>query len=132
MLPDFDDDGYLPPGVHLATLEEVRLVFGEASEIRQVQFESVEWLMSAATVAGARRVILNGSWTTAVAEPNDVDCIVVVDNDFPAHSEQALHLLGGFPFLSIEIAREADLPVMLNVFLSDRSGTRKGVVEVRL
>ena len=37
MIPDFNDHGYLPPGIHPATLEEIAARFGEESELRRVQ-----------------------------------------------------------------------------------------------
>jgi len=41
MIPPFDESGFLPPGVHRATLGEVEGRFGRASEIRRVQMDSV-------------------------------------------------------------------------------------------
>jgi hypothetical protein len=41
MIPYLDDDGYLPPGVHPATLDEVEERFGIGSEVRRVQMESI-------------------------------------------------------------------------------------------
>ena len=39
MIPDFDEQGYLPPGVHVASLDEIEARFGRQSEVRQVQME---------------------------------------------------------------------------------------------
>jgi len=39
MIPPFNDNGYLPPGVHAARLEEVEARFGLASECARVQME---------------------------------------------------------------------------------------------
>jgi hypothetical protein len=36
-IPPFNDDGYLPPGIDPATLEEIAVRFGTESELRQVQ-----------------------------------------------------------------------------------------------
>jgi hypothetical protein len=41
MIPDYNDDGYLPPGIHCATLEEIAARFGQESELRQAQMESL-------------------------------------------------------------------------------------------
>ena len=48
MIPEFTDDGYLPRGVHRATLEEIAARFGQEPELRQVQMESLRWLMDLA------------------------------------------------------------------------------------
>jgi hypothetical protein len=51
VIPDFDQDGYLPPGVHPATIDEIAERFGWQSEPRQVQMESLDWLLEAARQA---------------------------------------------------------------------------------
>src|SRR5579884_1552290 len=83
MIPDFNDDGYLPPGIHLATLEEVAARFGQESEVRQVQMESLRWLLDLARRAGVQRLVVNGSFVTDEVEPNDVDCVLLIGQDFP-------------------------------------------------
>ena len=77
MIPAFDDNGYLPPGIHVATLDEVAARFGQDSEIRKAEMESVRWLIAIAWQAGVERIILNGSFVTDVLEPNDVDIDVI-------------------------------------------------------
>jgi len=69
MIPPFDENGYLPPGVHLATLDEIDERFGSESELRRVQMESLRWLVDLTLRAGASRLIINGSFTTDVFEP---------------------------------------------------------------
>jgi len=55
MLPALNDDGYLPAGVHQATLEEVTAHFGGETELRRVQMESLHGLVDL-----ARRAALCG------------------------------------------------------------------------
>jgi hypothetical protein len=45
MIPPFNDDGRLPPGVHPATLDEIDARFGRGSELRRAQFESLRWMI---------------------------------------------------------------------------------------
>lgn len=104
MIPDFTDDGYLPPGIHQATLEEIEQRFGSGSEIRKVQFESIRWLAELARRAGVRRMILNGSFVTDATEPNDVDCLLLIEEDYPQDVQAAAELQQGLPFLDIELA----------------------------
>ena len=58
MIPAFDDSGWLPPGVHSATLAEVEGRFGRQSELRRIQMESVRWMIDLAQKAG---VVLEAS-----------------------------------------------------------------------
>ena len=85
MIPEFNDDGYLPPGIHPATLEEIAARFGQESELRQVQMESLRWLVDLAR--RSRRfndIIVNGSFVTDALEPNDVDCVLLIAPGFPS------------------------------------------------
>ena len=52
MIPDFDERGYLPPGIHLASLDEIDARFGRQSEVRRVQMESLRWLVALAKRGG--------------------------------------------------------------------------------
>lgn len=39
MIPDFNEHGYLPPGIHRATPAEIEERFGRGSEIRRAQMQ---------------------------------------------------------------------------------------------
>jgi hypothetical protein len=41
MIPDFNEWGYLPAGIHLAPLDEIEARFGHQSEVQRVQFEVI-------------------------------------------------------------------------------------------
>jgi hypothetical protein len=45
--------------------------------------ESIRWLAGLANRAGVRRIVINGSFTTARLEPNDVDCALLIEPGFP-------------------------------------------------
>ena len=95
MIPEFNEVGYLPPGVHLASMEEIATRFGRESEIRQAQMDSVRWLVDMANKAGVQRLIINGSFVTDVFEPNDVDCVLLMGADFPQDTLAEQELLAG-------------------------------------
>jgi hypothetical protein len=133
MLPPFDDNGRLPPGIHPATLDEIDARFGRASELRRVQVESLRWMMDLAKRAGVRRIVLNGSFVTDIIEPNDVDCVLLVGPGFPAHAEAQAELEAGLPFLEVRLGGD-DLfdKYVSDIFATDRRGNVKGMVEVIL
>jgi hypothetical protein len=62
MIPRCHNDGYLPPGIHPASLEEIAARVGQESELRQVQVQSLRWLFDMARRAGVQRVVVNGSF----------------------------------------------------------------------
>src|SRR3954464_10036995 len=82
MIPLLDDDDYLPPGIHSADLDEIETRFGRESALRQVEMESIRWLVDLAGRAGVQRIVINGSFVTAVLDPNDVDCALLIGPGF--------------------------------------------------
>jgi hypothetical protein len=83
MIPEFDRHGYLSPGIHPATIDEVGQRFGKQSEIRRVQFDSICWLVDLARKAKVIKFIINGSFVRDVIEPNDVDCALLIEEFTP-------------------------------------------------
>ena len=72
MIPQFDADGLLPPGIHWATLEEVTTVFGSTPWRRQL-LAGLERARKSLRRAGCRTVYVDGSFVTSKEIPNDFD-----------------------------------------------------------
>ena len=72
MIPAPNAIGELPPGMHLATLEEVEAVFVTTPRRRRL-FEGLRRAIQNLRAAGVRRVFIDGSFVTTKADPNDVD-----------------------------------------------------------
>jgi hypothetical protein len=94
-LPTFDDEGYLPPGIHSATWTTVAERFGRTAARRRL----LAGLRAAARLlaaAGCRRVWLAGSFVTDIEgrearPPRDIDVgweIAGVNLD-PLHPDHA-------------------------------------------
>jgi len=133
MIPPFDENGYLPPGVHPASLDEIRERFGNEPELRRVQMESLEWLVNLARRACVTRLVINGSFTTDAYEPNDVDCVLLMRYDLAPDSIAEAELKAGLPFLEINVVRQDDFDYLVDRhFASDRDFVLKGMVEVHL
>ena len=72
MVPDFTEDGLLPPGVHWATWEQIAERFGTNAwrkELLAGLREALENLRD----AGCRTVYVNGSFVTTTDVPGDFD-----------------------------------------------------------
>jgi hypothetical protein len=131
MIPPFEDNGYLPPGIHRATLDEIETRFAHKSELRQVQMESLRWLVDLAKRAGVARLVINGSFVTDVSEPNDVDCVLLIEPGFPHDTGAETELIQGLPFLDINLVRQAGWDKLVGtVFATDRHYNPKGMIEV--
>jgi hypothetical protein len=85
-LPEVDEHGNLPPGIHDATLEEIERVFGsfQRSGRRPVLMQRLKEYVSEAARAGWRAtVIIDGSFVMSrVDEPEDIDVILVLPSEW--------------------------------------------------
>ena len=82
-IPDFYE-GLLPPGVHECSIDEVRARFGtfQGSDRRPRLFEKLEQYLTEARKTGlVLGVIIDGSFVTAAANPNDIDLLIELRHD---------------------------------------------------
>jgi hypothetical protein len=142
MIPDFRDDGYLPEGLHLATEAEVTFRFGsDTSRRKRLALRLRRWIDLARAVS-ARRLFVDGSFVTSKPEPNDVDAVIWLPDDFVSRVSN-----GNFEAIELEtmlltrrpeeiFAAEdrRDWDDWLEFFSRTREpdGRRKGVVEIEI
>src|SRR5262245_27238275 len=89
-IPALDANGLLPPGVHEASIEEVRELFGQFRETEQrvrLQAALEAFLAEARGTHLVVAVIVDGSFTTGKAQPGDVDIVVVQRPDADTTTE---------------------------------------------
>jgi hypothetical protein len=143
-LPAFNEFGDLPEGSHPATLDEVVARFGAGSSQRQAVTDRLRRIYRLAMAAGELdRLLIFGSYVSDVDEPNDVDVILVMRNEFrseecPAESlvlfdhERADRELGASVFwVRPDMLLGEPLEQFLAFWQTKRDGRRRGVVEIR-
>lgn len=82
-LPAFDHHGDLPVGVHPVTLTEVLARFGRGTPQRElVTTRLVRVYELAQRTDKLLRFVIFGSYVTAKPDPNDVDIILIMRDDF--------------------------------------------------
>src|SRR5437868_1032868 len=82
-LPEFNALGDLPEGIHLVGLDEVLARFGAGTPRRRTVTGQLRRIHSLAVSTGQLdRLIVFGSYVSNKPEPNDVDVILVMKNDF--------------------------------------------------
>jgi len=82
MIPEFRDDGYLPDGVHLASEAEVTFRFGaDTPRRKRLALRLRRWIELSRAIA-APRLFVDGSFVTSKPEPNGVDAVVWLRNNF--------------------------------------------------
>lgn len=72
MIPEFDEAGLLPPGVHWADWTEFAARFGKNS-LRRSLLAGLNSALLALKQAGCRTAYVNGSFVTRKESPNDYD-----------------------------------------------------------
>ena len=74
---------------------------------------------------------VNGSFATAVREPNDVDCALLIGPGFPQDARAEEELIEGLPFLDIHLVRQDGWDERVgSIFATDRRRNPKGMIEV--
>jgi hypothetical protein len=133
-LPPFDEFGNLPPGIHRCTTGELIQRFGHGSPERETQASELVRFIEMARLARVRRLLVNGSFVTAKAAPNDVDVVILPDSRFADDSRRLEPDELVWPFLQIIVAADdADFEAWATTqFGTDRQRRPKGVVEISL
>jgi hypothetical protein len=141
-LPDFRNDGYLPVGVHVCSIAEATFRFGSGTRRRRRLVTRVRHWFELAQTVGAIKLLIDGSFVTSKAEPNDVDAVMLIPADFNEQVDQgveaAIELLEAFesrrPEEIFAAEDEADWQGWVEFFSRTREldGRRKGLVEILL
>jgi len=72
MIPEFDENGNLPPGVHFCDWQEFVERFGK-NDTRRRMIAGLQLAMTQLTAAGCRTIYINGSFVTIKPNPQDFD-----------------------------------------------------------
>jgi len=72
MIPDFDSDGNLPPGLHWATWQEFAGRFGTTPH-RQRLLSGLKNAIDVLKMVGCQLIYIDGSFVTTKSIPNDFD-----------------------------------------------------------
>lgn len=83
LLPEFNEHGDLPEGVLPVSFDELIARFGTGTAQRQEVTARLRRIYNLARGTGALdRLIVFGSYVTDKPEPNDVDVVLVMTDDF--------------------------------------------------
>jgi hypothetical protein len=141
-IPPFRLDGYLPEGVHVCSETDVILRFGSSNRRRgRLALRLKQWIQLGRQV-GAKRLLVDGSFVTAKEEPQDVDTVILLpqnftqqlEQDYPPALELEEMLLTRRPEEIFAAEDEADWEEWVAFFSLTREpeGSRKGLVEIPL
>lgn len=144
-IPDFDDNGNLPPGVYVVSIDEIERSFTWTT-IRRQLFGGLKRALANLAVAGVKRVWIGGSFVTADPHPDDVDgCwepnesmdVNELDNVFldTRPPRQSMKNKYGVDFLNacaVLADPDAQGQTVQDYFQEDRNGNPKGILIVEI
>ncbi|MGB5970010.1 MAG: hypothetical protein WBG70_16965 [Spirulinaceae cyanobacterium] len=141
MIPLFNQDGNLPPGVHCADWKEFKQKFGINSH-RLKLLEGLKAALDSLSKAGCQTIYIGGSFITAKEYPNDFDGCwdtqgvdpnlldpILLNFDHKRQAQKTKYL--GELFLASSPADSAG-KTFLEFFQVDRNGNQKGIVAIDL
>jgi hypothetical protein len=141
-IPKFRADGYLPEGLSLASKTEVMFRFGSLSRRRRRLVLRIRRWIELARLIGGLRLLIDGSFVTAKAEPDDIDAVILLPPGFQHQIEQGIEaaleleemILTRRPEEIFAAEDETDWNEWIEFFSRTREadGRRKGLVEVKL
>lgn len=146
MIPDFDVNGKLPPGIHLATLDELKTRFAY-NIIRRQLFNGLEKLIyDLKNKIGCKIIFVDGSFVTNKAAPNDIDVCwdnrgvdlnnafismpILWDMNHPRVNQQTAYSCDIFPAFSVE---QGSGTLFIDFFQIDKlTNTPKGIIQINI
>ena len=139
MVPEFNKYGNLPAGIYESSLTCIEKRFGLNSKKRISLFKDFQNFLELITPfkTNIKRLILNGSFVTSKESPGDIDCIIIIENNFRFTPDiveklcdsKKLYNIHLFMFEEKNIESYRDI---LNFFSKDRDLKPKGIIEVIL
>ena len=142
-LPNFDSKGELPEGVHQATMNEVIARFGTGTLQRQAVTATLVRIYNLSKATGKLgRFIIFGSYITVKPEPNDVDIVLVMRDDFKVlacdeetrklfdHQQAAAEFGASIFWIRPSLLFLDTLDEFIEHWQIKRDRTRRGIVEV--
>ena len=144
MIPEFNESGMLPEGIHWADMNEVQKRYGK-NDHRKRLLSGFQRAVDALRSSGCSLIYLDGSFVTAKAFPNDYDACwemkgVTLANLDPVlldfsnrRAAQKAKYFGEFFHAHFQAENTSPFKIFLHFFQTDKeSGDRKGIIGINL
>lgn len=142
-IPDFREDGWLPPGRYAITRKELIAFFGgEPGSGRELLTQKLlNWSDAVRNLGVRGTLLLGGSYISAKPEPRDFDMLLIAQPDIQALKDlaPALALLldaqraeqNGYSLFFIP-SNSPQIETICTMWNETKSGVPRGIVEVHL
>lgn len=142
MIPDFEINGNLPPGIHYCFWDEFKERFGYTDKRIQM-ISGMETIIVELQAAGCRTFYINGSFVTDKLAPNDFDCCWDRDDVNIEYLREKAPLIIKYYDSAAQKAKyggeiyPSDQPVddsleSIELFQRDRRKRKKGIIAIDL
>lgn len=142
MIPEFDENGNLAPGIHFCDWAEFKERFGYTPR-RRLLIQGLLTVMVQLKAAGCRTIYINGSFVTTKLDPEDFDmCWEQDDVDINLLKKNAPQILNFYNSAAQKAKYKgeiypSDQPVddsttSIEFFQRDREQNRKGIIAINL
>jgi len=144
VLPQLSLTGDLPTGIYDANWQEIEHRFGHGTEARVRAFQKLRHLYELAHRTGnLGRFLVFGSFVSAVANPRDVDVVLIMNarfilEDTPrecrtlfSHADAEARYGASVFWVREGMLAENDFQIFLDTWQTKRDGTMRGIVEVK-
>ena len=81
-LPQLDEHGYLPPGIHDASFDDLLDRFGQSAQRIALLQQLSQYLVELQRWPLSQVILVDGSFVTDAPEPNDIDLVLVLRDDY--------------------------------------------------
>lgn len=143
MLPPPNENGDLPPGIHIAAWDEIEKRFGGGSLARVRAMATLRHLHELAKRTGALlHFYLFGSFVSAAPEPRDVDVVLVMSGEFTvedcppgsqtlfSHADAEARYGASVFWIREGMLGDSEMREFLRVWQRRRDGALRGILEV--
>ena len=141
MIPPFQPNGYLPPGVHETTWQQVNEHFG-TNPHRRTLLIGLKQALESLRQSGCRKIYLDGSFATDKELPDDFDVAWETTNVDPgllnatlldfSNRRQAQKLAFGGELFPADWEADEHGRTFLEFFQNDQQAIPKGIVAIDL
>lgn len=146
-IPEFNSEGFLPPGIYTCTLEEIKQNFGRFRRTDRrpnLTNKLIEYMNELLNAHVAKFVIINGSFITDIDEPNDIDVLLVLKDDldltepFPPYIKNSFNgnYIKKYFQLDFKFGFEDDISAkeIISLFrkVKEQPGKEKGLLKIIL
>jgi pimeloyl-ACP methyl ester carboxylesterase len=133
MIPEFDERGFLPVGVHRCTAEQFLLRFAEGEQ-RAGFGKALRNIINYAASSRAESILVGGSFITDKHAPEDVDCVILfrVEGQIPPVRDGLDFDAKRVDIFFASKDQESIVKSFYKLFSTTISGEPVGVVEIVL